>query len=191
LNAWTSLYKTWYISWQLSPSQRRLYKSLPSVCVCMCIPLIVVRQRFGRHITAATNTGNRRFVGGVVLYAIRAVSKESLWTCLCIPQSLLGNESVNTFPRQRRIVGSVVLHHIHVLSKEIRLLVLPRTSFLHTSPKSGALSVRLSHDPTRNMDIVDTNWPVSWISTWRSCHCVRLKWKCNRLLMWIAHIVDW
>jgi hypothetical protein len=55
------------------------------------------------------------------------VSKESLWVCLCISLSLLGNSSVHTFPRQRRIFGSVFFYAGHVLSKESRRLVLHRT----------------------------------------------------------------
>jgi hypothetical protein len=46
--------------------------------------------------------------------------KESLWVCLCIPLSLLGNGSVNTFPRQRKIVGRVVFYTVRVVSKESR-----------------------------------------------------------------------
>jgi hypothetical protein len=67
----------------------------------------------------------RRTVGHVVFYAVN-VSKESLWICLCIPLSLQGNGSVNTFPRQWRIVGGVVFHAVRDVSKEIRRLVLPR-----------------------------------------------------------------
>jgi hypothetical protein len=40
LNAWTNLYETWCIhhgSW--THQKGVLHKSLPSVCVCMCIPL--------------------------------------------------------------------------------------------------------------------------------------------------------
>jgi hypothetical protein len=44
------------ISWHLSPSQRFIYNSLPSVCFCIYIPPIVVRQRLGKNVTAATNT---------------------------------------------------------------------------------------------------------------------------------------
>jgi hypothetical protein len=42
------------MSWHLSPSQRLLHKSLPSVCVSVCSP-IVARQRLGKNVTAATN----------------------------------------------------------------------------------------------------------------------------------------
>jgi hypothetical protein len=48
---------------------------------------------------------------------------------LCIPLSLLGNNSVKTFPRQCRIVGRVVFYVVRVVSNENRL-VLPRTSCL-------------------------------------------------------------
>jgi hypothetical protein len=45
----------------------------------MCIPPpIVVRQRLGKHIPAATNTRNDGIVGRVVFYADRVLSKESL-----------------------------------------------------------------------------------------------------------------
>jgi hypothetical protein len=47
---------------------------------------------------------------------------------LCIPLSLLGNNSVKTFPRQRRIVGRFVFNVARVVSKESRRLVLSRTS---------------------------------------------------------------
>jgi hypothetical protein len=86
-------------------------------------PSIVARQWLDKHVPR-----QRRIVGGVVFYTVRAVSKESLWVCLCIPLSLLGNCSVNTFPRQRRIVGGVVLYAVRVVSKESRRLVLTRNS---------------------------------------------------------------
>jgi hypothetical protein len=41
---------------------------------------------------------------------------------------VLGNVSINTFPRHRRIVGGVIFHTVLVVSKESRRLVLPRTS---------------------------------------------------------------
>jgi hypothetical protein len=95
----------------------------------MCIPPIVARQRISKHIPATMNTrNNRRIIGRVVFYTVRVVSKESLWTCLCIPLSLLGNGSTNIFPRQRRIVGGVVLYAMQVISKESRRLVLTSTS---------------------------------------------------------------
>jgi hypothetical protein len=31
-----------------------LHKSLPSVCVCTCIPPVVARQRLGKHVPTAT-----------------------------------------------------------------------------------------------------------------------------------------
>jgi hypothetical protein len=54
---------------------------------------------------------------------------------LCIPLSLLGNNSVKTFPQQRRIFGGVVFYTVRVVTKESRRLVLPRTScYLNISP---------------------------------------------------------
>jgi hypothetical protein len=73
---------------------------------------------------------NRRIVGCVILYAVRVLSKKSLWMCLCIPLSLLGNNSVNTLPRQRRIFGGVVFYAFRVVSNGRRGLILPRTSRL-------------------------------------------------------------
>jgi hypothetical protein len=49
---------------------------------------------------------------------------------LCFPLSLLGNDSVKTFPRQRRIDGLVVFYVVRVLSEESRGWVLPRPSCL-------------------------------------------------------------
>jgi hypothetical protein len=101
---------------------------LISLCVCMCIPPIAARQRFGRHVPMAINTRNKgRFVGDVVFCTVRVVSQESLWVCLCIPLSLLGNDSVNMFLRQRRIVEGVGFCAAHVVSNESRQLVLIRS----------------------------------------------------------------
>jgi hypothetical protein len=90
-----------------------------SLCACICIPPIVTRQRLSKHFPAATNTHNRR-IGRVVFCAVRVVSKESLWVCLCISLSLLGNGLVNTFLRQRRIGGGFVFYAVRVVLKESR-----------------------------------------------------------------------
>jgi hypothetical protein len=95
----------------------------------MCLPHIVARQRLDRHFLMATIThNNRRIFGGVVL----SMKAESVG--VCIPLSLLGNGSVNTFLRQRRIVGGVFFYPVHVVSKESRrlffqLLVLNHDNF--------------------------------------------------------------
>jgi hypothetical protein len=47
---------------------------------------------------------------------------------LCIPLSLRGKGSENTFPLQRRIVGIVFFCALYVASKESRRLISPRTS---------------------------------------------------------------
>jgi hypothetical protein len=74
------------------------------------------------NVPTATNTrNNSRIVGRVIFYAVRVIPKGSLWVCLCIPPSLLGNNSVNTFPRQWRI-GGVVFYAVRVVSKESRRL---------------------------------------------------------------------
>jgi hypothetical protein len=51
---------------------------------------------------------------------------------LCIPLSLLGNNSVKTFSWQQRIVGGVVYYAVRVVSSEIRRLIIPRTSLSPT-----------------------------------------------------------
>jgi hypothetical protein len=96
-----------------------IHKSLPSLCVSVCIsPSVVARQQLGRQVPVAKNTRNSRGIVDVVFYGVRVVSKENLWVSLCIPLSLLGNGSVNTFSRQRRIVGGVVFYPVRVVSKK-------------------------------------------------------------------------
>jgi hypothetical protein len=92
-----------------------------------CSPPFIARQQLGKHVPAATNTrNNRRIVGRVIFYSVRVLPKKSLWVCRCIPLSLLGNNSVKTFPRQRIIVGGVVFYAVRVVSKESRRLVIPK-----------------------------------------------------------------
>jgi hypothetical protein len=83
LNAWTNLYKTWYVyhgTWVHFSGI--LHKSLLPVCVSACVSPhpIVARQLFCRHVYAATNTRNNRInVGRVVFYyEVRVVLKESV-----------------------------------------------------------------------------------------------------------------
>jgi hypothetical protein len=68
-----------------------------------------------------------RIVGGAVFYAVRVVSDESLWVCLCILLSLLDTSSVYTVLRQRKILGGVS-YSVRVVSKDSRRLVLSRIS---------------------------------------------------------------
>jgi hypothetical protein len=89
-----------------------------SVSVYVSRP-ILARQRLGKHVPAATNTrNNRRIVAWVVFYAVRVVSHKSQWVFLCIPLSLLGNSSANTFPRQRKIIGGITFYAVGVVQKE-------------------------------------------------------------------------
>jgi hypothetical protein len=129
---WTNPYETWYVyhgTW--AHLNGILQKSPPLVCVFVCVFLVPLlgkasvncipssfnsRQRFGKHVPVATNTSSSR----------RSVVRVGL----CISLSLLGNNSVKTFPRQWRIVGGVFFYAIHVISKETRRLLLPRTSCL-------------------------------------------------------------
>jgi hypothetical protein len=83
----------------------------------MCVPAIVTRQRLGKHVSAATNIRDNTII----------IQRLCLWVFPCISLSLLGNNSVKTFPRQRKIVGGDVFYAVRVISKESRWLVLPRT----------------------------------------------------------------
>jgi hypothetical protein len=120
-----------------------LHTSLSSVCVSVYVSLLSLqgngsikhilpfgaRQWFGKHIPVAKNTRyNRRIIGSVIFYAVRVLSKEITWVCLCIPLSLPGNNSVKKFIRQKRIAGGVVFYIVRVVSKESRRLILPRSS---------------------------------------------------------------
>jgi hypothetical protein len=50
---------------------------------CNCIPPVVARQRLGKHVPASMNIcNNKRITERVILYAIRVLSKESLWVCV-------------------------------------------------------------------------------------------------------------
>jgi hypothetical protein len=97
------------LSWHLGTSPRRTSQiSRISLCVCMYTLLgngwlkTLPRQRIHRL---------------VALYAVRVVSKETLWVCLWITLSFLGNDSVNTFPRKRG-VGVVDFYAVFVASNE-------------------------------------------------------------------------
>jgi hypothetical protein len=95
------------------------FESLQGNASVKFIPPFGTRQRLGKEIPVATNShNNRRTVQSVIFYAVRVLSKESLWVCLCIPLSLLGNNSVKTIPRPRRTVGAVVFYAVCVVSKK-------------------------------------------------------------------------
>jgi hypothetical protein len=109
------------ISWHLRQSQRRTSWIPPiSLCVCVsllsllgkglvkCISPFIARKRLGKQVPAAKNIRNNRGI----------VGRAYLWICLCIILSLLGNNSVKTFPRQRRTVGGVVFQAVRALPKE-------------------------------------------------------------------------
>jgi hypothetical protein len=100
----------------LSPFQRLTWwNPLISLCVCMCSPPFIARQRLGKHVPTATNT--------------HATLEELLEPYVCIPLPLLRNTSIQTYPRKRRIFGSVVFSAVRVISNKSRS-VLSRTSSL-------------------------------------------------------------
>jgi hypothetical protein len=130
LNAWTNLYETSYIyhgTWGYFNST--LHKPLPSVCMSVCVSLLLLLG----------NGSENTFPSNRIHTTI-----EELWMChflcgLCLikgdsvglsvyPLLLLGNNLVQTFPRQQRIAGHAVLYAVRVTSKEGRQLALLRTS---------------------------------------------------------------
>jgi hypothetical protein len=94
-----------------------------------CIPPFGVRQRIGKHVSAAANICNSR-KNLDASFSMQSVSYQMRICGSVYPLTLLCNNSVKTFPRQRRIVGGFVLYAVSVVSKEIRGLILPRTSCL-------------------------------------------------------------
>jgi hypothetical protein len=124
VNTWTNLYETWYFyvyydTWTHLSGVLR--KSLPSVCVTVCLSLLslpskgsadcilpsIVRQRLDEHVLPSTNTHNNRTIVGRV--------------CVCLARTL---------PLQRRIVGGGIFYAGRVVSKEIRQLLLPELPVL-------------------------------------------------------------
>jgi hypothetical protein len=85
-----------------------LHRSLNSDYRLMSI-LIVARRRFGKHVSAATNTRNNRII----------VAWAYLWVCLCIPLSSIGKNSVKKNFRR------VIFYADPFIAKERRQLVLP------------------------------------------------------------------
>jgi hypothetical protein len=92
------------------------FLSMPGKGLVKFTPPFVSRKRLGKHVSAVKNTrNNTRNIEGM---------------CLFIQVSLVGNNSVKTFPRQRIFVGGAVFYAISVVWNESRRLILPRTPFL-------------------------------------------------------------
>lgn len=109
----------------INPSHQIIYLYVyPSYC-CLeqarkVYPFFTVRQRLGKHVSAANSTRyNRRIVGRLYKLA-----------CICIPLLLLRKNSAKTFHWKRRIVGGLIFYAVCVVTKECGRLVLPRTSCL-------------------------------------------------------------
>jgi hypothetical protein len=100
------------------------HRAFSEVCVYMCIPHIVAKQRLCKHVPTGKNThNNRRIVGCIVLYVVRFYQRR---VCGFVCVSLY-HCSVNTFPRQREIVGGVFFYAVRVVSEESRRLLFLRT----------------------------------------------------------------
>jgi hypothetical protein len=97
---------------------------------CVCLNVYVARQRLDKTVTAATNThATLKELLDSSFFAVRVVWK-SLWLCLCIPLSSLGNGSANMFPLQRGVGRGVVLYAVRVVLKDSRRSVLPSDNIL-------------------------------------------------------------
>jgi hypothetical protein len=123
-------YETWYVyhgTW--APLSDILHKSLPSVCVSVCVSPVVLLHSGSVYMflqqrirETKMNCWTHHFPCGP-----RHMKGESV-VCLYVPLSFQGNGSVNTFPQQWRIVGGIIFYMFCVMLKELRRLVLPRTS---------------------------------------------------------------
>jgi hypothetical protein len=69
-----SLWKLVCTSWTWANLNGVLHKSLTSVCVCMCIPPIVARQRLDKHVAATRNCWRCRFLCGVCVVSYQAIN---------------------------------------------------------------------------------------------------------------------
>jgi hypothetical protein len=112
-----------------------LHKPFPSVCVPVCvsvilflgkgsvnyIPPFIARQRVGKHIPAKKNTRSNRRIAGQCVCGSVCVS----------PMSLLGKNLMKTFNRQRRIVGGVVFYSVCVVSQNFLFLCVFLVSVSH------------------------------------------------------------
>jgi hypothetical protein len=105
------------------------------VVVKLGVSVYVTRQRLGKNVTAATNTQGLIELLQASFYMWSVSIKRAVCRCLCIPISLLGSGSVNTFLR-KFVVGGAIFYAARVASKESGQLLLPRTScrvFLSTA----------------------------------------------------------
>jgi hypothetical protein len=85
--------------------------------------------------------------------------------------SLLGNDSVSTFPRKRRIVGGFVFYAIHVVSKKSRRIVLLRTSCFTLDLEGGVVTYitalsQYSHECLRKLTVKQlTFYPLHMVTS--------------------------
>jgi hypothetical protein len=136
--------KTWYVyHGNRAHLSGVLHKSLPSVCVSVCVSLLSLqgdgsvecnppfsaRQRLSKHIPAATNIpSNRRTGGRVVLFVVRVVPKESRplffprTSCLSV---LLISSYTDKIPK-----GCNSLKHYDYNNDKIIMLLMPRISLI-------------------------------------------------------------
>jgi hypothetical protein len=119
LNVWSTFMKPGMQIMATEPILTAYSINPSSVCLSVCVSLLmfqgnglvkyrlsfVARQRLGKQVPIATTTcHNRRTVGRVIFYAVCVLSEESPWVCLRIPLTLIGNNSVKTFPWQEELL---------------------------------------------------------------------------------------
>jgi hypothetical protein len=124
-----------------------------SLCVCMCAPPIVARQRLGKHVPVATNTPN-----GVLLDASFSVRSVSYPMRVCGSVCVSCRCKVKTYPCQWRIFRGVVFCAV-LASKESRRLVLPRTPCYLISGDAGSLPEW--YPPTEDIQ-------SAWLHLWQT-----------------------
>jgi hypothetical protein len=87
-----------------------------------CIPYLVARQRVGKHVPAAMNTGSiRGIVGQDISSDVRALLKASMWLRMQSPV-IASYGLIKTFPWQRIFVTGVDFCVVRVVPNESRQL---------------------------------------------------------------------
>jgi hypothetical protein len=105
--------------------------SLQSNGSVKCIPPFGARQRLGKHVPAQRiHTTIEELLDASFSVLSVSYQRRVCGSVFVSPLSLLGNNSVKTFPRQRRIVGGVVFCAVRIVAKESGRFILPRTSCL-------------------------------------------------------------
>jgi hypothetical protein len=119
----------------------------------------------GVHLNGALPKSPHRSLRMCILSIVarkRIVGRACLWVSLCMPLSLLGNNSVKTYPRQRIIAG-VVLYSILVISKERKQLVLPCYPRVKAGSNTSTTAQRVVGGHEKEPSAWRYNWPTLFL----------------------------